>query len=378
MRTLGARHLACLGIAAAVLSAGLATVLVAYGRGEFADRYELYATFSSSSQGVFTDGGTDVKLRGVRVGSVRGAELLDDGSVRLVLAIDSGVEVPASTEARLAPLSVFGPKYVELLPGTDDERAPHLRPGAELAATSVLPELTDVLEGAGGLFAAAEPADVLAIIDAVATATGGRGDELGDAIDGASVLADIAAEDQALLGTFLPDLRTIATTVASRNAGFLGRLASYQSLAQLLVDHASDLEATFLTSTRLAERVDQLVLDAAQDFDATVRTAAILLSGIYEDRDLLPAALDTVGAFFDMLGAGMRLPGPDGKNLTALKGFITADLCLVFGVCLLPEGGLTAPAGSAVGTAATGTTVPDRIDLLPLVDALLQPVEAGP
>src|SRR3546814_14600368 len=49
---------------------------------------------------------------------------------------------------------------------------------------------------------------------------------------------------------------------------------------------------------------------------------------------------DAVGAFFDMLGAGMRLPGPDGKKLTALKGFITVDLCMVYGVCVLPEGGL--------------------------------------
>ena len=76
---------------------------------------------------------------------------------------------------------------------------------------------------------------------------------------------------------------------------------------------------------------------------------------------MIPAAFDTVGAFFDMLGAGMRLPGPDGKKLTALKGFVTADICLVFGVCLLPDGGIQALGTSALagspsaGAAATSS-----------------------
>jgi phospholipid/cholesterol/gamma-HCH transport system substrate-binding protein len=374
MRDPSPSQLACLGVIAVVLVAGLTSVLLAFGRGEYADRYEIYATFDSSSQGVFTDGATDVKFRGVRIGSVRGAQLLDDGSVRMELAIDAGVAIPVTTEARLSPLSVFGPKYVELLPGSGDGVGPYLAAGGEVASTSVRPELTDVLEGAGGLVAAADPDDVAAIIDALADASAGRGDEVAAALDGASVLAGIASEDRALLATFLPDVRTIASTVASRNAGFLDRLATYRSLAQLVVDQAPNLESAFDASTRLAERMEQLVRDAATDFDTTVRAAAIVLAGIYEDRALLPSALDTVGAFFDMLGAGMRLPGPDGKNLTALKGFITADLCLVFGVCLLPDGGITAPTSATVGTTTTGAPTADQLGLLPLVDALLQPV----
>lgn len=373
MRQPSNHQLACLGVAAAVLVAGLANVLVAYGRGEFDDRYELHATFTSSSQGVFTDGATDVKLRGVRVGSVRGVELLEDGSVRVVLAIDTGIEVPASAEARLVPLSVFGPKYVELLPGPGTS-GPYLQPGDQLASTSVRPELTDVLEGAGGLFAAADPADVVAIIDAVATATAGRGDELAAAIDGAATLADIAHEDRGLLGTFLPDVQTLSTTIADRSADFLDRLDAYAAVADVVASNPAAFEATLDGATRLADALEQLVIHTAADLDTTVRVAAAVLGGIYQQRHLLPAALDTVGAFFDMLGAGMRLPGPDGKRLTALKGFITVDLCLVFGICLLPQGGISEPATSVVGTAADGQPVEDQVGVLPIVDALIQPI----
>ena len=134
MRTLGARHLACLGIAAAVLSAGLATVLVAYGRGEFADRYELYATFSSSSQGVFTDGGTDVKLRGVRVGRVTELELVTEGrpGVRVEIQVDRDTAVHADARAYFELAGVSGLKLINIRDGTP--KAPRLPPGSEIPA----------------------------------------------------------------------------------------------------------------------------------------------------------------------------------------------------------------------------------------------------
>src|SRR3546814_7656987 len=91
---------------------------------------------------------------------------------------------------------------------------------------------------------------------------------------------------------------------------------------------------------------------------------------------------DAVGAFFDMLGAGMRLPGPDGKKLTALKGFITVDLCMVYGVCVLPEGGLgetTTPpligGGDDGGAPAPGGAGPI---LGPILDLLLGPLRGKP
>jgi phospholipid/cholesterol/gamma-HCH transport system substrate-binding protein len=377
MTALSSRQLACLGIAAAVLASGLASVLIAYGQGAYADRYDLYATFETSAQGVFQDGATDVKLRGVRIGSVRDVELLDDGRVLYTLSIDAGIRVPATAEARLAPLSVFGPKYIEIVADDAGADSPALEPQSSFAATSVRPELTDVLEGAGDLFAAADPMDVIAIIDAVADASRGRGGEIGEAIDGVATLSSVAWNDRHLLAEFLPDVRTVSMSIASRSSAFLERLSDYRSVAQLVVDHAEEIDASLAAADQLAVWANQLVLDASQDFDASVRAAAAVLQGIYDQRALLPASLDTVGAFFDMLGAGMRLPGPDGKKLTALKGFITADLCLVFGVCVLPDGTVTA-ADASLAPSSAGPATSDDVGLLPLVDALISPVAAGP
>jgi phospholipid/cholesterol/gamma-HCH transport system substrate-binding protein len=373
------RALVAIGLVTALLAGGLVSLLLAYGRGEFDDRYELSAVFPSSSQGVFTDGGTEVKLRGVRVGTVSGVDLLADGRARLTFAIDDAVAVPASTTARLEPLSVFGPKFVDLDPGDGSGGA--LRPGDELAAATTGTELTDVLDQAASLFAAVDPADLVTVFDAVSTGVSGLGDELGEGLDAGSALVDVAHRRRDLLAEFVPDLRTVSTSIATRSQRFLDRLDDYRAVAAIAAENGDDVDALLDAMAVVSFRSSTLLRDAAEEFDLTVRATADVLRGIYRERHLIPKAFDTVGAFFDMLGAGMRLPGPDGTKLTALKGFVTVDLCLVFGVCVLPDGGLSAPPVPPI----IGPELPDLPDILPgddpagitgitdIVDALIDP-----
>src|SRR3546814_4686312 len=94
---------------------------------------------------MFTDGGTEVKMRGINVGTVRGIELLPDGRVEVRFAIRDDVRIPATAEARIEPLSVFGPKYINMITDGSDADAPAVPSGGELAKATTGTELTDVL-----------------------------------------------------------------------------------------------------------------------------------------------------------------------------------------------------------------------------------------
>ncbi len=137
------RHLALAGLAAVVFSAAVGLVLLAYGRGDFDDTYELSAVFPTSSQGMFTDGGTEVKMRGINVGTVRGIELLPDGRVEVRFAIREDVRIPATAEARIEPLSVFGPKYVNMITHDTEADGATVPRGGELARATTGTDLTD-------------------------------------------------------------------------------------------------------------------------------------------------------------------------------------------------------------------------------------------
>lgn len=377
-RDLPVPMVACVGAASAVLVGALSIIGIRYGQGAFDPTYPLSAVFPTSAQGVFTDGATDVKMRGVSVGSVSSVELLPDGQARITLAIDSDTRVPDSVTARLEPLSVFGPKFVSLDPSEGDSgNGPFLESGSTIAVAETGTDLTDVLDGATELFGAVDPVELVEIFQAISTGVSGLGDEMAGIIDNGTELLSIADRNRTELERFLPDLRTVASTTASRSDSLLRSVDDVRTIAALLAERGDDLNSLFATAALVAERMTALFGDAADEIDLTIRAIAAVVEGIYGERELVPKALDTVGAFFEMLGAGMRLPGPDGKKLTALKGFIVTDLCLVYGVCLLPDGGVSiSEAPSLTGTGPSGPGEADRMGITDFASVLLDPAGA--
>jgi phospholipid/cholesterol/gamma-HCH transport system substrate-binding protein len=375
--------LACIGLALAVFMAGAVVVLLSYGRGYYDAGYSLTAVFPTSSQGVFTDGGSEVKMRGVTIGTISGVALLPDGRARYTLRIDHGTQVPATATVAIEPLSVFGPKFVNIVPGPGETTGPYLHAGDEIAHAVTGSDLTEVLDHATKFFTAVDANDVITIFDAISTAVRGRGDDIGKTIDAASTLVDVADRDRALLAQFLPDGATVASTLASRSDRFITMVDDLRTVTAVVGAHGSELSHLLDTTVAIADRAGSLIDDTANDFDVTVHAVADVLAGIFDERALLPKALDTIGAFFQFLGAPMRLPGPNGKTLVALKGFITVDLCLVYGVCVLPSeqvGVVNTPplAGSAAAGGPTGTPEADTTNVTALADLLIPPAKVAP
>lgn len=98
--------------------------------GTGAGAYELTAQFRSV-EGVSV--GTDVRLAGVRVGTVTGIAL-DPESFRaeLRMALRAGIVLPEDTAALVSSEGLLGGAFVELVPGGSDFM---LRPGDEIIDT---------------------------------------------------------------------------------------------------------------------------------------------------------------------------------------------------------------------------------------------------
>ncbi|HEY6739825.1 MAG TPA: MCE family protein, partial [Actinopolymorphaceae bacterium] len=144
-----------------------------------------WVTVRTSHIGLQLNEHADVKLRGVIVGEVREVAV-DDGGARLELAMDPEAmkAVPAEVTARILPKTLFGEKYVELVP-------PGSPSGQMLAAGAVIgpdrsavgTELETVLDDVYPLLRTIRPARLNATLDAMATALEGRGERLGDNLE---------------------------------------------------------------------------------------------------------------------------------------------------------------------------------------------------
>lgn len=121
-------------IGALVLAVAAWFVVFAYNRtqgGDVAGSYMIHARFPNAT-GVSV--GTDVRVSGIKVGTVRG-QSLDPQSYEavLTLAVDPKVKLPLDSSAAITSEGILGGNYISLRPGGDSEM---LRDGDEITDTS--------------------------------------------------------------------------------------------------------------------------------------------------------------------------------------------------------------------------------------------------
>ena len=117
------------------------------GRG--AETYPLTASFRSA-EGIGL--GTDVRLAGVRIGTVTGMELnRETFRADMVFAIDDGIEVPEDSSVAVAQEGLLGGNFVEIVPGGSPFA---LEPGGEIVDTqgalSLIGLLSQFINAASG------------------------------------------------------------------------------------------------------------------------------------------------------------------------------------------------------------------------------------
>ncbi len=85
--------------------------------------YQVRAVFNDASGLV---PGTEVRMSGVKIGSVLSQELDPDSFFAVVtLTIDEDIELPKDTSARVVPDGVLGGNLLQLQPGGAEEVIPH-------------------------------------------------------------------------------------------------------------------------------------------------------------------------------------------------------------------------------------------------------------
>ncbi|MCV7412233.1 mammalian cell entry protein [Mycobacterium florentinum] len=133
-----------------------------------------------------------VTYRGTDVGQVKSVDVTAVG-VRAVLAMRSGVEVPANVQASVHSRSAIGEQYIELTPqqGKDGEQSRPLRPGDVIPAghVDVPVDIGHLLDMTNRALQAIPRDNLRTVIDETNRAVGGLGPELSRIVDGSAALA---------------------------------------------------------------------------------------------------------------------------------------------------------------------------------------------
>jgi phospholipid/cholesterol/gamma-HCH transport system substrate-binding protein len=259
--------------------------------------------------------GAEVKVRGVQVGEVRTISATGSGA-RLELAIDPAMlpGLPANVTAEMLPTTLFGERYVDLVPPA--------HPAAQtLAAGGVITqdhsadalELEKVLNDLLPMLNAVEPDKLSLTLTAIAQGLSGRGAELGQTLTTLNTWLRAMNPELPKLDTDIKRLAGLARTYNRATPAILQALddfsASSQVVASEKASYAALLANVTTASSDLKSFLDANSGNAIHLSAASVATLRILARYAPEFPCTLAGLAKFIPSANKLLGKGTRQPG---------------------------------------------------------------------
>lgn len=283
-----ARPLAGLATVVAVgLIVGLAILLF---RGSFTKTVPL--TVISDRAGLVMNPDAKVKVRGVQVGKVGTIESLPDGRAALHLEMNPAQLrlIPGNVTADIASSTVFGAKFVDLIPPDNPEGT--IEPGRVLQGDHVTVEINTVFQQLTQVLNKIDPVKLNETLGAMSAAFSGRGEKMGQTV----------TDFEALLAKLEPSLPNLSHDIESMSAvsnaygdaapDLLRTLDNTNHLSDTIVDEQKNLDSFLVSAIGLADTGNDVIGNNRQALSKTLSLLAPTTDLLNEYAPALYCALE--------------------------------------------------------------------------------------
>ena len=226
----------------------------------------------------------DVRVNGALVGQVRQvAERDGQAEITVALDPDDAEQIPDNVSVQILPTTLFGQKFVSLVLPDQPSSTP-LHDGDVIPASRVETnvELSRILARLFPLLRSVQPADLNATLNALATALGGRGEQLGATMDQLDHYLGEISGHLPTLRTDLAKLADVADTYDAAAPDLLRVLHDVTVTSRTVVDNQeqlgtffSDLGGVADTSTRVLDENATNLIRVGQVTEPVLRLLAV-------------------------------------------------------------------------------------------------------
>jgi phospholipid/cholesterol/gamma-HCH transport system substrate-binding protein len=254
-------------------------------------------TVLSPRAGLVMNPDAKVKMRGVQVGKVASIESRPDGQAALHLAMYRSEMhlIPANVLVDLTSPTVFGAKFVELVPPAEPS-AQSLHANQVLDSQHVTVEVNTLFQHLTSVLGTLDPAKLNETLGAISQALSGRGEKIGQAF----------SDLDSFLAKFDPSLPALSRDIALSVPVF-----------RAYGDASADLVRTVDNSVKISKSI----VDEQHNLDALL-VSAIGLADI--GQDVLGANRKGLTDVFHLLAPTTDLLGEYAPGLTCAFGGIAA------------------------------------------------------
>jgi virulence factor Mce-like protein len=314
---------AVVGVVALLLVIGGIYLLALYLGGKFKSGDEVTATFARAGQ--LLRNGSDVKMRGVLVGSVTKINVVrETGKARVTMLVDPAQEIPENINAAIRAKTLFGEKFIDLiLPSTPQGR---LQPGDEIPESRTIPpiEVEAILEKGVPVLEAVDPEAFGSSLHALAVALGGNE----DAIRRANVQsAKLLTETQVTLPNLernLVHLRHFASALNQTDTDLLAALDGLTAVGEVIRDNPDAFEKTVAGLVPLASDLGDILTARQSDLGDLAGEGAAVLKVVADRANKLPGLVGVLDSFLTVWVKDLT-PGPHWRISETDPPIFTGD-----------------------------------------------------
>ncbi|HEV7193235.1 MAG TPA: MCE family protein [Jatrophihabitantaceae bacterium] len=308
--------------------------------------YVLAATIANTSYGstktyhaVFTDvagltSGDDVRIAGVRVGTVSGIKIIKDSDGhfkgRITFSVLSSRPLPKSSLAKLRYRNLVGQRYLDIEQGPGDPND-LLRNGGTIPASQTTPalDLTFLFNGFQPLFQGLDSTQINELSTEVIQALQGEGGSLELLFTNLADLTNAIADKDAVIGSVVDNLSSALTAVGDRDTELSNLILQLQrfisGLAQDRTTIGNSIDGINALATNTSNLLTQIRAPLAKDITDLTALTANLNKNSGEVASFLQLLPNTVGALIRTGSYG---------------SWFNFFLCSVSGDLKLPNGGI--------------------------------------
>ncbi|MGK2868271.1 MAG: MCE family protein [Mycobacterium sp.] len=232
-------------------------------------------TLISNRAGLVMNPDAKVKMRGVEVGKVAAIDSLPDGSVSLKLEINPAQLklIPSNVTADIASSTVFGAKFVELLP-PEDPAATKMYAGQVLQGQHVTVEVNTVFQQLTRVLDKIDPTKLNETLGAMSAAFGGRGEKMGQTLTDFEALLEKLEPSLPNMARDIENTAVVAGGYADAAPDLLRTLENTTQISQSIIDEEENLDAFLVSMIGLADIGNEVVGQNRPALSETLRLLA--------------------------------------------------------------------------------------------------------
>jgi phospholipid/cholesterol/gamma-HCH transport system substrate-binding protein len=271
--------------------------------------------------------GDDVRMAGVKVGTVQEIEIADNRVARVTFSVADSAPLWDGTTAELRFRNLVGQRYIALHPtSTPGDRLPAGHT-FDLDDTSPALDLTLLFNGFRPLFQLLDPGDVNALSNQIIAVFQGEGPTVEGLLSSTASLTSTLADRDQVIGELITNLSSVLTVVDDRSEQLDTTLVTLQQLVSGLSEDRKTIGSTIQGMGDLTESVAGLLDEGRAPLKQSIRSLGDLSEILADNEDVIEQFLGTLPTKLDRIG-----------RLASYGSWLNFYLCSIDGRIPMPEG----------------------------------------